>query len=218
MNEEDRFAWAYLLLSDGLAEKDAQKIKDRRMFTNLSEKGFVKFLTKDIPTNFFQFMEEWIRKEIHRQTHIPDFLDMSAGPLTGAALDRLLYDFEFLCATKETFFKDGLYDRILMLDSLKNITDSEFVSEDIEIVMQRNRPADNLSNAQIATAYKMSGLPITDKTLVENFAPFVKNVDEEIAFYEEQQQAQMEMFGNDEMFETGSTEESTDTEENKDEE
>ena len=73
-----------MLLSDGLNKEDAENIKSQRMFEHLGKDGFVKFLTKDIPTNFFQFMKDWIKQEIHQQTHIPDFLDMSGGQLTGA--------------------------------------------------------------------------------------------------------------------------------------
>ena len=212
MNEEDKFAWAYLLMSEGLDSKDAAAVKQRRIFQHLGEKGFVKFLTKEIPTGFFEFAKNWLHDEIHSQSHIPDFLDMSGGPLTGAALDRLLYDFEFLCATKETYFKDGLLDRIRMLDAIKNITDAEFVEADVEIVMERNRPSDNLSNAQIASTYKSSGLPIPDKVLLENFAPFIKNVDEAIAEYEEQVEAQIERFAEQPGFET--EEETEEDEEN----
>ena len=212
INEEDRFAWAYLLMSADLSQKDAEKVKRIRAFTQLGQDGYVKFLTRDIPTDFFQFMQEWIKKEIHKQTHIPDFLDMSIGQeMSGVALDRLLYDLEFICATKETYFKEGLYNRLKFIDSIINVTDAEFIDSDIEILMQRNKPSDNMLNAQIASQYKQSGLPITDKTLVERFAPFVKDVDEEIAEYEKQQEAQLEQYMLQE--EQFSTEENTDTEE-----
>jgi SPP1 family phage portal protein len=189
MNEEDRFAWAYLLLSDQLSKEDADKIKSTRAFQNLGNEGFVKFLTKDIPTDFFAHMQKSIKSEIHQQTHVPDFLDMTIGnEMSGVALDRLLYDFEFICTAKETYFKDGLINRIRMLDALTNLTDSEMVSQDVTIIMERNKPIDSQTNAEVATKYKQSGLPILDKTLVENFAPFVKDVDKEIEEYDKQEE------------------------------
>lgn len=193
MNEEDRFAWAYLLMSDGLADQDVNKLKNNRIFEHLDKDGFVKFLTKDIPTEFFKLMIDKIKSEIHHQTHIPDFLDMTIGQqASGVALDRLLYDFEFLCSSKESYFIEGLLNRIRILDSIVNVTDSEFVSQDIEIIMERNKPSDKKTNSEIAKMWKESGLPITDKTLVETFATFVKDADEEIKAYEEQEQQKEE--------------------------
>lgn len=204
MNEEDRFAWAYLLMSDGLATQDLNKLKTNRIFESLEKDGFVKFLTKDIPTDFFKMMLDKIKNEIHQQTHVPNFLDMTIGQAaSGVAIDRLLYDFEFLCAEKEAYFKQGLLERIKILDAINNVTDSEFVSQDIEVIMERNKPSDKKTNAEIAKLWKESGLPITDRKITETFATFIKDVDEEIKEYKKQEEEEEEKNINNELMNYG---------------
>ena len=192
MNEFDRFAWAYLLLSDTLDAKDEMTIKQKRIFENLGKDGFAKFLTKDIPTQYIQFMRDWIKKEIHEQSHIPDFLEMSTGgDLSGVALERLLYDFEYICATKETYFKKGLYNRFKIIDPIVNISDSEFIQDDIIINMVRNKPIDNVTNGTLFNIYWGK---LSSETVISNFAPFVEDPEAELEKANEESLANMEMF------------------------
>jgi len=214
MIEGDRFAGAYLLMSDGISQPDSAKIKTQRFFEHLGKDGFVKFLTKDIPTQFFQFMKDWIKNEIHQQTHVPDFLNTATGPVTGAALDRLLYDFEFLCATKQSYFQEGLYNRFEIIDTVKNVKETDMVGDEIEITFTRNKPSDNLTNSQIYNTYKATG-DFMAETLMRNFAPFVKDPEEELLEVEEKNREMMALYQTPENTDTNtSTEENTDTEEN----
>lgn len=193
MNEFDRFAWAYLLLKGfSLTDEDAQAIKWKRAFENLDVDGGVEFLTKEINSEFIAFMSEWIRKEIHKQSHVPDFLETVSGSAqSGVAISKLLYDFEFICATKEAYFLAGLQDRIKLLDSVLRVRDgAKGLPEDIEMEMHRNKPMDMLENAQVFTAY--SG-HISEQTLIEQFAPFVKDAEEELARLKGEQEAQAQI-------------------------
>ncbi len=189
LNEWDRFAWAYLLLvGERLDPEDAKNIKVKRIFENLESKDAVSFLTKDINNEFLKYMAQWIRSEIHEQSHIPDFTAQQGGDrLSGVALDRLIFDFQLLCSEKEEYFKQGLYDRFKMIDQIVNITntDHELITNDIKIIMDRNRPTDMLQNAQVFGT--LDGRGVSRKTLIENLVPFVTDADKELKLFEEQQ-------------------------------
>ncbi len=193
MNEFDRFAWAYLLLKGfSLTDEDAKNIKWKRAFENLDVDDAVQFLTKDINHEFIAFMAEWIRREIHKQSHVPDFLDTISGTAqSGVAISKLLYDFEFIAATKEAYFRDALTDRIRLIDGVLQVRDGKRgLPEEIEIEMHRNKPMDMLENAQAFTAF--SG-HISEKTLIETFAPFVKDADAELEQLRGEQEAQAQV-------------------------
>jgi SPP1 family phage portal protein len=161
-----------------------------RIFQNIPTDGEVAFLTKDVPFQFIDFMTGLVRKEIHKQSHVPDFTEvMTGGPLTGAALDRVLYDFELVAATKEALFKKGLFARIDLINSVLN-KQNKLSGErrDINIIMNRNKPTSLL---ELGDAMQRYHGVVSDKTLLENFAPFVKNAQEEIDKRDEENAAKM---------------------------
>lgn len=188
MNEFDRFAWAYLILKNvAMSDQDSKEVKHRKIIELLDD-GEARFLQKDIPSDYIRFMSEWIRKEIHKQTHVPDFTDTTMGTeMTGAAIDRLFYDFEFIAADKEDRFRDALKDRIRLVNVIlrkgTRVSIPEGIEDDVEIVMDRNKPEMLSELGQTALLYR--GF-VTDKTLLKNFAPFVKDVEEELQAREEE--------------------------------
>jgi SPP1 family phage portal protein len=116
-------------------------------------------------------MSEWIRKEIHKQSHIPDFIDAGSGDnLSGVAIDKLLYDFEFVAATKEALFRQGLAKRFDLINTILRKSRGVTIDKrDVNIVMQRNVPSNDLENAKVFQAY--AGM-ISNRTLIENYATF----------------------------------------------
>ena len=199
MNEFAAFRFAYLrLVGMKLSDEDVSKMKDRRAFEDLTSPDAVSFLTKDINTTFIDSMKQWIKTEIHKQTHIPDFADQQIGQaISGVALDRLLYDLEFTCATKEMFFREGLYNRFRLIDKFENIYEDDFIVNDITINFDRNRPADVLQDMQLYQGYKAAG-GITDETLLTNFAGFIDDPKKELEDFNKQIEENMMQynFGN----------------------
>ena len=190
LNEFDRFAWAYLILKGlSLQDEDAENIKEKRVLELPSGvENEIKFLTKDIPSDFIKFMSEWIRKEIHKQSHVPDFLDnaQTGDSLSGVAISKLLYDFEFIAATKEAYFKEGLYKRLELISTILKIRDGKSdISNEIDIVMNRNIPQNDKENAEIFNLY--AGMGISKETLIDNFANFVDDAKKEMEKYEAEQ-------------------------------
>ncbi len=187
MNEFDRFAWAYLILKNvSMSDQDSGEVKYRKIIELLDD-GEAKFLQKEIPSDYIRFMSEWIRKEIHKQTHVPDFTDSTLGTeMTGAAIDRLFYDFEFIAADKEDRFRDALKRRIELINTILRkgrLRASVIDANDVEIMMGRNKPQMLSELGNTAQLYR--GL-VTDKTLLKQFAPFVDNAEQELEEMESQ--------------------------------
>ena len=201
LNEFDRFAQAYLVLKGlSMDQETLDNVKQNRIFTSSNLDWEVAFLTKEVPSGFIEFMTGLVKKEIHKQSHVPDFSEVTTGTFTGAALDRLLYDFELIAAVKEALFKKGLYKRIELIDTIltkQNRIKGE--AKDIEIIMSRNKPTSLIELGDAMSKY--AGI-VSDQTLLENFAPFVHDAQEEIDKRNEENAARMPNLLTDETEET----------------
>jgi SPP1 family phage portal protein len=170
MNEYDKFAAAYLV-AKGFTFVDPVKAKDpniaSRILENLKKKRIIEipkdaetsYLTKDIPTAFVEFMSKKLKDEIHTQSHVPDFKDMATGTLSGAAIQRLLFDFENVVSSAEADFDTGLKERIRLIavafEKLNRFTGG--TPDMISISHRRNLPADLKEKADTALAMKNAG-------------------------------------------------------------
>ena len=193
-NEFDRFASAYLLIKKmslvppelkkeaGSVSRALQLLKRRRVFENLPDISEpVKFLTKDIPTAFIEFMCKKVKDEIHTQSHVPDFREMATGTLSGAAIKRLLFDFENLVSSAEADLDEGLQDRIRLMNIIYGaaglLTDD---TRAVVITHKRNLPDDLKEAADTALVLTNAGF---SKRLIAATMPdsVVPDVDAELA-------------------------------------
>ena len=188
MNEFSRFCFAYLVMRGySMSSEEADNLRDIRAFMGLDENAQIDFLTKEIPHEYIKFMSEWIKDEIHKQSHVPNFLESKTGDqLSGVAISKALYDFEFVAATKEAYFRKGLEKRIELINEISTIQDKE--TDAVDIVMSRNEPGRDMENAEIFE--KLDGR-ISRKTLIEEFADFVENADEELEQLDAEEKARM---------------------------
>jgi len=202
MNEFDRFAFAYLImkkfgLTDPTTKKDPSKmsqalslLKRRRVFEYLPADADIKFLTKDIPTAFIQYMQQSIKEQIHIQSHVPDFTSpQMASGVSGIAIQRLLFLFENLVSSAEADFDVGLLRRIelltLVLTALKRATGT---TDMITISHKRNTPVNLMEFAQTSATMKQAGL---SRYLCADIWPddIIPNVEEELARQDEDMEA-----------------------------
>lgn len=175
MNEFDRFSYAYLVMKGlGLSDDQAEKIKRLRVFENLDQNDSIEFLTKEMATEFIKFMTDLIRDEIHRQSGIPNLEDYDAAGASGKTMSKFIYLMELFTDPKESYFREGLKQRIEMIDGVLRYTEEP---GRVEIIMTRNKPDNSLEMAEIFE--KLDGR-ISRKTLIENLVPFVPNAQEEI--------------------------------------
>jgi SPP1 family phage portal protein len=205
MNEFDRFAFAYLImkkfsLSNPIDKKDPAKlnatiknIKQAKIFEGLDKDADIKFLTKDIPTAFINYMADKLKMEIHLQSHVPDFTTLT-GALSGAAIDRLLFDFENLVSSDEADFDVALIrrgklitDLLLKMKRSSIPVDSDFATM-INISHKRNLPLDRNSFAMMAVQLVNGGF---SRRMIVSQMPedMVSDVEAELKWEKEEQDA-----------------------------
>ena len=171
INEFERFAHAYMrMVKMGLVSPELKKeptalsqalrrLRQLRVFENLPEKDAVTFLTKDIPKDFIEWMTETLREQIHVQSHVPDFSSERFGTaMSGAAIDRLLFDFENVVSSAEADFETGLYRRIELINAIYRKTGK--LSGDapsVVITHKRNMPTNIEEFAKTAVSLKQAG-------------------------------------------------------------
>jgi len=195
MVEFQRFANAYLRIvgmSLGDPTGDNPKalkamlarIKSTRIFEQLKAKDDVTFLTKDIPKDFIEFMTSMLRKQIHVQSHVPDFAEMGGGTLSGAAVQRLLFDFENVCSSAEADFDTGLNERISLINTIYGKARKP-VSEGIVIQHKRNIPLNAKDFADTALVMKQAGF---SRETIASIIPddILPDVQEELARQEKE--------------------------------
>ena len=198
MIEFQRFANAYLRLvgmsigdptgdNPKLLKRILAKIKSSRTFDGLKDKDDVTFLTKDIPKDFIEYMTKLLKDQIHEQSHVPDFTsEKFSGTLSGAAVERMLFDFENIVSSAQADFDIGLYDRIkLITDLMAQIGGPVGEPLDVTINHRRNIPIDEMNAAEVAVAFRNAGISM--ESVVENIPrEVIASVDVEM----ERQQAE----------------------------
>jgi SPP1 family phage portal protein len=182
MNEFERFSWAYLLLvGQSIDPQDSADIKRQRIFQNLKSINDVGFLTKDINKEFIEFMADRIKREIHDQSFVPNLQDLKVGgAASGVAIEKFIYIMEYLAADKESEFRNGLYDRIEMLNSIAETMEID------KITFTRNLPSTDMVHADVYM--KLDGRGISRKTLMEQYMPFIENPEKELEEFKKEQE------------------------------
>jgi SPP1 family phage portal protein len=190
-NELNRFASAYMILKNyilgGNEEEESvalQKIKKMRLF-EVGSDGEVQFLTKDIPTAFFQEIKNLVREEISYHSSVPDFRDQAFGTASGIAIKYKILNFENTCAGKESLFRAGLERRKEIIDRVLRI--KTYKPGDVEIIFNRNLPANLAESSDIVLKLKNSKLPISNLTLL-SLLSFVEDAESEIDKYKQEQE------------------------------
>ncbi len=170
--EFDRFANAYLRLvkmgmggktpvpNDGGNDRQAwawlQRLRKSRVFEQLQDKDDVTFLTKDIPTAFVEWMEGILRKQIHVQSSVPDFAEFT--DVSGAAIERLMFDFENVVSSAEADFDTGLYERIGLMNAIWQLVKTPVMDAGmVSIAHKRNVAFDLKGLAETANIMKQAG-------------------------------------------------------------
>ena len=179
MIEFQRFANAYLRIvgmsigdptgdNPKLLRKILAKIKASRTFDSLKNKDDVTFLTKDIPKDFIEYMTQLLKDQIHEQSHVPDFTsEKFSGTLSGAAVERMLFDFENIVSSAQADFDIGLYDRIQHITGIMQKIGAP-VGEPFDVMInhRRNIPIDEMNAAEVAVALRNTGISM--ESVVEN--------------------------------------------------
>ncbi len=189
-NEFDRFASAYMVFQNyilgGNREENREKmenIKKLRVF-EIDSDGDIKFLTKDIPTAFFQEVKVSLKSDIVYHSHIPDFRDETFGTASGVAIQYKLIGFENLCSDKEAYFRQGLERRLKLINNFLKIQRDIIDISKINITFTRNLP--DALGERVEVVSKLKGI-ISEQTLL-SLLPFIKDVNQEIEKMKKEQE------------------------------
>jgi SPP1 family phage portal protein len=152
INEMQRFANAYLILKGFMAldQKDGNEetkvletLKTKRILQFIGEEGGAEFLTRSIPSDFFNVVKMTLREDIQYNSHIPDFRAKNFEAASGVSMMYSLFDFENLCSDKQALFEVGLRQRLELINSFFKLKAMDIAK--VNIKFNRNIP----SNIQI---------------------------------------------------------------------
>ena len=203
MNEFEKFGAAILKLSGfnltdptkkkepGVFSQVLANLKRYRVIEGIPKDADVSFLTKDIPTAFITWMSEFVRDQIHVQSHVPDFTGEKMSGASGIAIQRLLFDFENVVSSAEADFDLGLMERIRLITLLYSKAGRVVGSPDmVSISHKRNVPLDLKQFADTALTMKSAGF---SRYVVADVMPddIIPSVEEELARQDEDSKAMM---------------------------
>ena len=208
IDEFMRFAESYLRvvgasLDDPVKAKSAntiqqalRRLKKSRVFNRLKDKDDITFLTKEIPSEYIRFIIELVIDQIHTQSHVPDFAKFS--DLSGIAVQRLMFDFENVCATAEANVDAGLIKRIRLINNIYKQVNRPVISEsEVTISHKRNMPLNLNEFADTAVKMKEAGM---SRYLIADIFPddVIPDVNEELKRQDEDRKAMMsDLYGDD---------------------
>ena len=114
-DDEEKFAEAVLLMFGRVLDDDAvDKLAKLRVIDGLDkDSDDLRYLTKDESQSARRDLIALLRNEIYRQSFVPDMTDPAVlGQKSGEAFQYLFALFELMAAVKESYFTQGLRDRL----------------------------------------------------------------------------------------------------------
>jgi len=154
------------------------------------------YLAKPSNGDAADILRKTLKDDIHKFSMIPDLTDENfAANASGVAMKYKLFGLEQLVMVKERWFKEALYERLLIFTNFLSVKGKAKINpQDVEIVFKRSLPANDLEVAQ------MIGLldNIVPRGLLLAQVPFVTDPDKALkdldAERAEAQQRQAAMF------------------------
>jgi SPP1 family phage portal protein len=126
-------------------------------------------------------MTNLVQKQIHTQSHVPDFAGEKFTGASGIAIQRLLFDFENVCSDIEADFDVALYERMRLIAVIyKELGRANGDWSVINISHKRNSPLNLEEYAKTATLMKQAGF---SSYLIADMMPddVIPDVEEEVA-------------------------------------
>jgi SPP1 family phage portal protein len=136
-------------------------------------------------------MSDFIRDQIHVQSHVPDFTGEKMSGASGIAIQRLLFDFENVVSSAEADFDTGLMERIRLITLLYGKAGRMVGTPDmVSISHKRNVPLDLKQFADTALTMKSAGF---SRYVVADVMPddIIPDVEEELARQDADSKAMM---------------------------
>lgn len=191
IDDFEAFCDAYLVLNGADAdEEQIAEMKENRVLI-LPEGASAMYLTKNISDTQIQNILQNLNDTIHKLANSPDFSQESFGVSSGIALRFRLLGFENTASAIAANMTKALQKRIELICAITTIKGAETLWRDMEIVIDRNIPVNDVEAANMVNTLR--GL-VSDKTLLTQL-PFVTDVDAEIEAVQEQKVENIELYG-----------------------
>ena len=198
-NEQEDFADAYLVLQGqpNTEKDDVDAMKDARVIildeaTTEGTKPSAYYLVKQYDVAGVEAYKNRLVDDIHKLSFTPDLSDDSfSGTTSGEAMKYKLFLLDQLRMTKERLFKKGIMQRLRLLSNVWGIKNKENGIESVEIVFTPNLPANVKELVDVAKS--LEGI-VSKETQLQGL-PMVEDVQTELNKLDEQEQKDVEKFG-----------------------
>lgn len=206
LNDFEYFVDAYLMLTGLNADSDdIAAMKENRVIL-LDPDSDAKWLIKDTNDTNIENVKTRLDEDIHKFAKVPNMSDESfSGNASGVAIKYKTLSMENVVSIKERKFKKALQRRIELIFNILNLKGAAYDWRSIEITFTRNLPTNDSEIAQMVAT--LNGI-VSDETLLAQI-PFITDVTNEIERLNEQKQANIDAFYNQDFV--------TETEEQEDE-
>lgn len=150
------------------------------------------WLVKNLDEQQVEILRTSLKDDIHEFSMVPNLTDENfASNASGVAMKYKLLGLEQLAKNKERYFVQGLRERLQLFKNALDVKGKSVEIEDIQIIMNRNLPANDL---EIASMISMlgDGPFVSNETLIAQLS-FVSDAAEETAKTEEQKREAINM-------------------------
>lgn len=190
-NDFEMFTHAMLVISGYLADDaDKEDINNKYVINFADGDGDAKYLIKEIQDAALENYKNRIDNDIHRFSGIPNMVDKEfSNNASGVSLSYKLMSLENITGVKESKFKKGLMRRIELLCNFYKIkTNAEMTYTEIEPTFTRNRPINDVEEAD--TMAKYSGI-LSEETIL-SMCSKVDNVQKELERKKDEQKMEID--------------------------
>lgn len=167
---------------------ETAKALKRHKLLELPVDGKAEWLIKQLNETEVEVLKKAIKDDIHEFSKVPCLTDENfASQASGVAMKYKLLGLEQLGKTKESYFKQGLRERLNLLSNILNIKVNSINPSNIEIVMTRSLPANEF---EIANMINNLGDVVSLETRL-SLLPFISDPKEEVKKVKEEEQERL---------------------------
>lgn len=192
-NELEAFRNAYLMIKNMSVDSDTITRLKEQGIIEVMENGDVKFITKDIPSEFMGKHLDRLQDNIYRFSQVPNLSDEKfANNLSGVAIRFKLFGLETKCIQKERKLTKSIKQLLKLLAvPIKVKTGKQLDLRRTDIQFTRNVPNNLLELADVVS--KLQG--VLDKETLLSILPFIDDPKSVIEAMEKEQDSYQNEMG-----------------------
>ncbi len=203
VNDKEQFVDALLVLTgctmgtDEKGRSPGRQLREDRLLTLPDNEAKAEYLTHVLDESNVEILKNAIKADIHKFSMVPDLTDMQfAGNGSGVAMRYKLLGLENLVRVKESWFREGLTERLRRFAHFLSVKGGKLLDVDeVSISFSRGLPVNELEISQMVVNYAGR---VPDELLLSQI-PFVEDTQKAMDMLRQQKaeavQAQRDAFG-----------------------